>query len=1343
MAIVKAWQTRFLAFISKPDVDANLITSEAMPELNAYWELKSTLMPRFYQPADPVVLISGLGSSFDIAENAEPDSVLPCRFMSQMVSSLTVKSTSITISLISGAKDLALPDNKHLPGILNALVGSLSYEALFLNPGSAPLLANVGKVTENEVILAMEKQTDYLNSGGDVAVMPYDLAIQQWQQAWMPLYLDWELNWHAMEAATSIQSENGWTNWYFDQKAWRFNGLDYDFAGALPVSRYAFRYNSNGQNFTLQTGNENLFFNSLIDNNHLVDENGNSYPISSAVFADGTLTIQLQNNPVAKDITCEFQYTVGRETYSLVEAVSKNTFVIPVTYDEYVRFQAAYQSIFVYHSQSVYDTCTIASTDYDLNSQTLTITVSGTISDSYAAGDPLRLIITYGPAAFMSGRTFVTPEATFNFRNRLQQYIYEHSGEENAEHLQEVEHLLDIIGGRSYPIVSAGVDGNQFVVESEINLDHLFPVNSICYVSQSPGENNGAYRVSATPTQDAGYVTIQVKETVKNSPTGVLTPAPHQWDLMSQTLSGFTDQLIMRSLDASVSPGGPPAIHTASGGGNGGKSYPVTDFTPPPDNFSYTATFQVDVDSDISGQYKKDTSFTIGKGDNCNLQGTYICSSDATYSGHTLTLSFDTRLISQLPAFPIYKGCMLNTGKSQPSGPVYTSADFSTPPWYPLTSTGAAPHTFCFASTTDVGYLFPSGQPCYFADGDSTPPYAVTGYHVGSASFSNGVMTITVLESFTGNPSGFLGPDMNALMAGHREGYPMIDTANNSSMEAAAYFFPIRGGFFEFRRLQIVDRFGQVVDLLFANQNAASMATKQAIDNAWETFAPIKGRWLIPAPDSSMPDPFNRLSQLGPRMVAPARLDFCFVDGSGGTNDKIDIDLIPDPEPVCGWLLPNPMDNGVSVYDRDGKMSGELLLSVSPNEPAEVLWYPAGGMNTVSLADLTEKEIANPYLRGMLKGLSLRPEGSVGQAFQNFLQAIDETLWSITDSSTLSEQHLALLLGRPLAVVRSRLQFTIRGHASYNQLSSYYTDTYTFNSWTATRATESSNAFFTITDTTGSSADGVEALAAQFVPQKTLSVSGDTVNAGVYRIINATGTFNNPGYTIQVNVQGDIPSDNAGGVLRLNPPAGSVSELSWDVRLGRSDLYDDGLIGYFVDGDQYARFNSVHTPEDINHVGYLNPIGGEEQNYLSLPFHPETGHGSPGADIPLAAPARESVYITMLMDPRASVHATTGLLPTKQLTLPASFIQGVMENMAVTFRVGPILTDPDKIQMPLPYDSRGEWGWQQVQSGTDSIVSKDVAQSGRTAQLPATPLILQDGWLALTGPGRDRDENDP
>lgn len=1348
LGTVKTWEAKLNACISSPDADAGLITSEQQPELNAYWQLKPSLKPRFYQPKDPELLIAGLDSSFDIANAAAPNAPLLCRFNNQLISELNYTGTQGAETILASqitSSDLPitqLPGSTPLINTLNNRLKDLSYEAFFLNTDNANRLSTITTADDKAAIaLAIEKQAGFGNST-TTAVVPASLAIQPWQQAWMPLSLEWNVNWKSSQTALTASNKQLFEHWQFDQEAWQFDGKQYHFNQPSAVNAYDFTVEASNQ-LSLTTDDQHLYLNSLIEGNSLIQENSSAPPYkilnTKTTYTSNKLTIPIDEGPsVGSEISMAFEYSVSRQGLPIQSGSTPASLVVKVSPEMYAKLRIDNLTVFIYgdyQGSTYYATHGVQSFSYSYENEQLTLTTDSTKQESITGH--VYPVIAYSKATVLEGRTFITPEATFNFRSRLEQYISSNQGSKTAEHLEDVEHILDIIGGQDFNIIEAGVTANTFVVESGIDLDHLFPAGSTCYVSQSD-QNNGAYTVKSVSTSKEGRVSITVDETVKNTPIGLLTPAPHQWDLMSQSLSGFTDQLIMRSQKANVSPGGPPPVLTPKAAPAQNTGYPMTGYQVKLNNTYFT--FKVDPNN--HPQHKKGHVFYIAK--STGPATAYATSYPYYYpKPDELQLYWDESRYELPKGFTKASDYLLLSGppSDSPATPELSAADFTASPWHELSADSCAANTFCFTSSADLSYAFPPGQYCHFADATTTPhPYVITSHIVKSTSFdvTKGLMSVTVVDGLSGTLTGFIGPDLAALIGGNHLGYPDILADEGTANQAtAASYHPIRGGFFEFHDLQIVDRFGQVVDLLYANDNVTPENTVDNISEAWETFSPIKSRALTPGPDDLMPNPDKRLAKLTPGIVTPSRLDFHFVDGSGTSGiDKIDIDLLPDPQPVCGWLLPNHIDGGISVYNPAGLLLGELLQTTIPDEPVGVKWYAAGAAQSKALSALGATDIENPYLLQTIQGLGNQPGNSAGRAFQNLMQAIDETLWAVDETSTHSDQHMALLLGRPLALVRGRLKGMLHGHADYKQDARYYESFNQFDSWTASQATASASASVTITVNTGSanSADitqEMDAVAKLFTADCTISISGQTENAGVYRIMDVVATAKSDSYTLQVNLLDDLPGTSAGGVVTLNPPAGEAGSLEWPVRLGLADLYDDGLIGYFSDTEGFDQFNCVHKPVDMPDAGYLKAIGGDGQNYLPIKFHGEVSHGDAQTAIPTAAPEPGATFITMLMDPRAAVHASTGMSPTRSVALPPYFTQKALETMKVTFRVGPLLTIPEKIQMPLPNERHGEWSWQEVDSSSN-LTTAPVTKGGQTTALPARPLTLRDGWLALT-----------
>jgi hypothetical protein len=463
------------------------------------------------------------------------------------------------------------------------------------------------------------------------------------------------------------------------------------------------------------------------------------------------------------------------------------------------------------------------------------------------------------------------------------------------------------------------------------------------------------------------------------------------------------------------------------------------------------------------------------------------------------------------------------------------------------------------------------------------------------------------------------GSAIAAAIGAENRGLPDVGTGDQDLRfdGGSPFFFPVRGGYFEFNRLVIVDAFGQVLDLLYANGNAGGAA---------ENFQPIPGAGLRPEADSGAPNQSGQLRQ-APRIVQPSRLDLRLLDAA---DDSKEVHYDGGANPVCGWLLPNHLDRSIAVYDSSGFPLGELIV-LAQESGEEVEWLPAPDVaNPIT----DPSQIGNVHLRAAMSAF-FGPGGITVDrvaAFKALYQSIDETLWTVDPPGGQADHDLAVLIGRPLAMIRAQVQFELFGRPATNQ------------SWRDT------------------------------LQDQTAQLTDQLLDSGV-------------------------------------APA-----FSFPIRLGSTELLDDGLIGYFT-SDDYTKFSAVHASAAATSP-YVVPV--VPANYLSLPFN---------------YPTYTTVELTMLLDPRGKAHAVTGLLPTTSLTLPPEYYVEALTNMAVTFRVGPALTQSDTVRIPLPAEHEGTWSWiRQTGPGTapadweiDPIVGADAS-----ARLADKPPRLIDGWLKFT-----------
>jgi hypothetical protein len=108
----------------------------------------------------------------------------------------------------------------------------------------------------------------------------------------------------------------------------------------------------------------------------------------------------------------------------------------------------------------------------------------------------------------------------------------------------------------------------------------------------------------------------------------------------------------------------------------------------------------------------------------------------------------------------------------------------------------------------------------------------------------------------------------------------------------------------------------------------------------------------------------------------------------------------------------------------------------------------------------------------------------------------------------------------------------------------------------------------------------------------------------------------------------------------------------------------------------------------------------------------------------------------MLVDPRAAVHARTGILPTITLALAPQWTTAALAAMNVTFRVDGILTDSqittasETILLPVPHEKRGNWTW--VENDEGNWQHYATAPNDTTARLSNVLPVLRRGLLQLS-----------
>jgi hypothetical protein len=162
-----------------------------------------------------------------------------------------------------------------------------------------------------------------------------------------------------------------------------------------------------------------------------------------------------------------------------------------------------------------------------------------------------------------------------------------------------------------------------------------------------------------------------------------------------------------------------------------------------------------------------------------------------------------------------------------------------------------------------------------------------------------------------------------------------------------------------------------------------------------------------------------------------------------------------------------------------------------------------------------------------------------------------------------------------------------------------------------------------------------------------------------------------------------------------------IDELRFPVRIGAHDRQNDGLVALWVE-----------TPGANGHPQLSDARYADEDPVIEI-----TAGGEP-------------VTLTLLIDPRAPVHATSGIQPVKACSLPPQQYVPALSRLGLWFRAGPVLTPPDRIALDLPEQAGFRWTWVENQGGAYEETG-ELAPPPRGAEYGAAPRLVE-GWLKLT-----------
>jgi hypothetical protein len=217
------------------------------------------------------------------------------------------------------------------------------------------------------------------------------------------------------------------------------------------------------------------------------------------------------------------------------------------------------------------------------------------------------------------------------------------------------------------------------------------------------------------------------------------------------------------------------------------------------------------------------------------------------------------------------------------------------------------------------------------------------------------------------------------------------------------HFMPIRGGFMRLKRICLVDAFGRFQEI--KDPKVAYSTTM---------LAPTKP----PSGTLSRQDRYKAV--VSPRITQPARLSFRFLSAS---NPDIEMQTSMINSPICGWIIPNFLDSSLMLYGEDGFLLGSLQIS---RDPEGIVFRPTPGSNQEATL---EETISNFEFRNFATSILNKDIAYL----QSFLRQIDLATDFAEPSNFRETNGIAMLVGRPLALVQANLKLQLEGLPAINQ----------------------------------------------------------------------------------------------------------------------------------------------------------------------------------------------------------------------------------------------------------------------------------------------------------------------
>jgi hypothetical protein len=183
------------------------------------------------------------------------------------------------------------------------------------------------------------------------------------------------------------------------------------------------------------------------------------------------------------------------------------------------------------------------------------------------------------------------------------------------------------------------------------------------------------------------------------------------------------------------------------------------------------------------------------------------------------------------------------------------------------------------------------------------------------------------------------------------------------------------------------------------------------------------------------------------------------------------------------------------------------------------------------------------------------------------------------------------------------------------------------------------------------------------------------------------------------------------------------SQVQFPIRIGEYKQFNDGVVGYWKEKGNDYEGDVFYAPQSDEEVEITD-------SYLKT-------HRTDSMTI-FQSVKSEPQILSLLLDPRGLVHATSGVMPAKAIGIPPDQYAAALRSIEITFLSTPILTDVGKIHLSLPTEAGYKWSWlqQDEQGAWTEISSRGIVQRGAFDRFKSDAdsiwaELIEQGWIEL------------